>query len=439
MSTSSFASSVENGTTPDLASRIQDRSAGPGRLLTLQTPVEEVVSWRGSFLAYPDLAAGHGPVQDLTVSLLDKGTTKRDRFELAQVLEECGAKLDLSSDGLYVEVSGRALVDDLPRVMDVLAEMLQVPSFDEQEFEKARAQSLAEVQRRMEKTGAQASSALSRRLFEEGHPNYSPAPEQRIEQLQHITLDDVRAYHDAHFGATEWTLAMVGDLDHSAVEAVVADAFADWEAHDAEPVHKTEGRPDAEAGRSVIPMPDKSNVDVRMGHSVPLRRDDDAYPALYVGNYILGGNFAARLMNTVRDEKGLTYHIRSGLSGVNTRYDGYWQTSVTLSHDQLEEGIDATSAVIRQFVEEGATKEELDDKKTTITGSYAVGLATTQRLAQSILTNAERGFDLSYLDRFPEEIRALTLGEVNEAVRTYLRPDAMHKALAGVAPEPMEA
>jgi predicted Zn-dependent peptidase len=419
---------------PNLAPRIEDRAAGPGRLLTLETAVDDIVSWRGSFLAYPDLAAEDELRQELVVSLLDKGTEHRDRFELARVLEDCGAELDLSSDGLYVDVSGRALVEDLPRVMDVLAEMLRAPAFEESEFEKARAQAIAETQRRMEKTGAQASAALTRRLFGEGHPNHSAAPETIIERLRALTLEDIRAYHAAHVGATDWTLAVVGDLDHDAVEQVVAGAFAGWGPHEAEPTHETEAAPEA-VGRSVVPMPDKSNVDVRLGHPVPIRRDHPDYHALYVGNYILGGNFAARLMNTVRDEKGLTYHIGSGLSGVTTRYAGYWQTSVTLSQDALEEGLAATTDVIRRFVEEGATEAELDDKKTTITGSYAVGLATTRRLAQSILTNAERGFDTDYLDRFPEEIRALTLEEVNAAVRTHLRPDELHEALAGVPTE----
>lgn len=417
--------------TPALAPRIRDRSAGPGRLLTLETAVDDIVSWRGSFLACPDLAAEDELRQELTVSLLDKGTEHRDRFALARVLEDCGAKLDLSSDGLYVDVSGRALVEDLPRVLDVLAEMLRAPSFEESEFEKARAQAIAETRRRMEKTGAQASAALTRRLFGAGHPNHSAAPEAVIERLRSLTLEDIRAYHADHIGATDWTLAVVGDLDHDAVEQVVADAFEEWGPHEAEPTHETEATPE-DVGRSVVPMRDKSNVDVRLGHPVPIRRDHPDYHALYVGNYILGGNFAARLMDTVRDEKGLTYHIGSGLSGVTTRYGGYWQTSVTLSRDALDEGIAATTDVIRRFVEEGATEAELDDKKTTITGSYAVGLATTRRLAQSILTNAERGFETDYLDRFPEAIRALTLEEVNEAVRTHLRPDAMHEALAGV-------
>ncbi|MFB6247121.1 MAG: M16 family metallopeptidase [Salinibacter sp.] len=401
---SNASASASTTARPDLAARIEDRAA--------QDELR----------------------QELAVSLLDKGTEHRDRFELARVLEDCGAKLNLSSDGLYVDVSGRALVEDLPRVMDVLAEMLRAPAFEKPEFEKARAQAIAETQRRMEKTGAQASAALTRRLFGAGHPNYNAAPDAVIDRLRSLTLEDARAYHATHVGATDWTLAVVGDLDHDAVEQVVADAFADWGPHEAAPSHETEAAPE-DVGRSVVPMPDKSNVDVRLGHPVPIRRDHPDYHALYVGNYILGGNFAARLMNTVRDEMGLTYHISSGLSGVTTRYAGYWQTSVTLSQDALDEGIAATTDVIRRFVEEGATEAELDDKKTTITGSYAVGLATTRRLAQSILTNAERGFATDYLDRFPEEIRALTLEEVNEAVRTHLRPGKMHEALAGVPPQ----
>ncbi len=432
------STSSQSHASPELAPRIEDRPAGPGRLLTLQTSVDDVVSFRGSFVANPDLGAGDALRQQLTVSLLDKGTEHRDRFELARVLEACGAKLDLSSDGLFVEVSGRALVDDLPRVLDVAAEMLRAPAFDPDEFRKARAQVAADVQRRMEKTSAQASMALSQRLFPEGHPNFTPAPETVLEWLQALTVQDVRDYHDAHFGATEWTLAVVGDLRHDEVASVVGEAFSGWTPHDAPAVYDTDAA-SREVGRTTVPMPDKSNVDVRLGHAVPLRRDHEDYTAFFVGNYILGGNFAARLMSIIRDEMGLTYSIRSSLSGVSTRYVGSWQTSITLSHDAVDEGIGATKDVIREIVEEGATEEELDAKKTTITGSYTVGLATTERLAQSILTNAERGFEVSYLDDFPEEIRSLTLEEVNTAIRDYLDPDSVQEALAGTRPTSVEA
>lgn len=416
------------------AHRVQESTAGSCRLVVLPTPVDGFVSWRGSFLAFPELGRGDDLVQHLAVSLLDKGTTLRDRFALARVLEDRGASLRLSSDGLYVDVAGQSLKEDVPVVMEVMAEMLRAPSFPEEEFEKARAQTLAQIQRQMEKTGKRASGALSRLIFPDAHPNYNVPLQVQAERLQSVTLEDVKAYHARHFGANEWTLCVVGDAEPAALHDAVSEAFDGWKKHDAEPTYAVDALQHP-AERAVVPMPDKSNVDVRMGHALPILRDHEDYLALHVGNYILGGNFSARLMNEVRDERGLTYHIGSGLSGITTRYAGSWTVQVTLSQDKLDQGIAATKDVIQAFVNEGATEEEVEAKKTTITGSFTVGLATTQRLAQSLLTNTERGFPVSYLDRFPRMIEDLTLDSINEAVRTYLHPDAMHVALAGTLPE----
>lgn len=417
------------------ADRIYDRTVGPCRLLTLDTPVDEVVSWRGSFLTEPNLAAGDDMRQELVVNLLDKGTAQHDRFELARMLEDRGAELEISSDGLYVDLSGRALREDLPDILGVVAEMLFEPTFEPEEFEKARAQIAAQIQRKMENTGAQASSALTRALYNPAHPNYSPPPEEQLAQLQQITRDEIVAYHDEHFGANTFILTFVGDLaGDGSIERAVEQHFAGWVPHDAPSTYETAA--DAPSGGvSRVPMPDKANIDVRMGHPLRVRRDDEDYLPLYVANYILGGNFSARLMATIRDEMGLTYGINAALSGLSTRYDGHWQVGVTLSQENLERGIEATRAEVQRFVDEGVTAEELATKKTTITGSYTVGLATTKRLAQSILTNAERGFDLDYLDRFPKLIEALTLEEVNAAIQRHFDPSQFHTAMAGTVPQ----
>lgn len=418
-----------------LADRIHDRPAGPCRLLTLDTPVDDVVSWRGSFRTEPNFTAGDDLRQELVVQLLDKGTTQRDRFELARILEDRGAELNISSDGLYIDVSGRALRDDIPEILAVVAEMLFEPAFDADELEKARAQIAAQVQREMEDTGTQAAGALTRALYDPAHPNYSPPPEEQLAQLQQITREQIRAYFADHFGANDFILTMVGDrASDPAIEQAVARHFAGWAPHDAPTTYQAAAK-HVSGGESRVPMPDKGNIDVRMGHSLPVRRDDDAYLPLYVANYILGGNFSARLMATIRDEMGLTYGINASLSGVSTRYEGHWEVGVTLSQENLARGLEATRAEVQRFVDQGVTADELAAKKTTIAGSYTVGLATTKRLAQSILTNAERGFDVDYLDRFPQLIDALTLDAVNDAVRRHFDPARFHTALAGTVPQ----
>ena len=421
-----------------LASRVRDRQVGHCQLLTMPTPVSDFVSFRASFVTNPDFAAGDDIRQDLAVAMLDKGTQQRDRFELSGIIEELGASLDVFADGLYVEASGKALTKDFPTVLDVLSEMLREPLFDAEEFEKVRANTIAQLQHQLEKTSSQAGGALKRHLFPENHPNYAPPTEELIEQAQAATLADVEAYFDAHIGAKTFRMAVVGDLDHDAIERAVASSFTDWAPHESEPVHATEAAP-KKAGRSLVPMSDRSNIDVKIGHALDLYRGDDDYEAFYVANFILGGNFSARLMNEVRDERGLTYHISSGIAGISTDHQGAWRTTVTLSTEAFEAGVDATVDVIREFVEDGITDEELETVKTTITGSFVVGLATTSNLARTLLTNAERGFDVEYVDRFPDVINRLTREEVNDAIRRHLSPDHLHVAAAGAFPERVKA
>lgn len=415
---------------PTLAERVHDVKAGPCRLLVAPTPVDNVVSWRGSFQTCPDLAEGDELVQELVVELLDKGTRHRDRFALARVLEERGVELRISSDGLHVDCAGRALPSDLPVAMEVLAEMIREPALEEAEFEKARVQVAAMLQRHMEDTAAQASDALARRLFPPTHPNHAPAPRALMEQLQALTLDEVRDYHARHFGATDFILAFAGDVDPERVQQAVIERFGDWAPHGLTASHETEGRA-PEAGEAALPMPDRSNVNVVMGHALGIRRGDDDYLPLYVGNYVLGGNFSARLMAQVRDEQGLTYGIGSSLVGVSTTHDGHWEVDVTLSQDRLDEGVAATRAEVERFVEAGITADELAEKKTTIMGSYKVGLATTGQLARTLRTNAERDFPVDYLDRFPSLVEAITLDQVNDAVREHLHPDRLFLSMAG--------
>lgn len=419
---------------PTFAERVEEAACGAARVLMLPTPVDRVVSFRGSFATRPDFGAGQELEQKLVTLMLDKGTRHRDRFAVAEALEDRGVQLNFSADGLRCGFSGRALRDDLPDVLALLAEQLREPLFDADEFEKVKAQHAASLRRSLDSTGTQAAGALARRLYPADHPNYRPAPAAMLERLSALTVEDLRAYHATHFGARDLLLAFAGDLAPDPVAGAVTETLGDWGVPSAEAPFAASADPEA-PGRVDIPIADRQNLDVRMGQALALRRDHPDYLPLYVGNYILGGNFSARLMSTVRDEQGLTYGIGSTLTGVQVEYDGYWRIAVTLSGDALERGIEATLEQARAFVDGGVTQEELDEKQTTLTGTFKVGLATTGGLATSLLINAERGFGVGYLDRYPRLIEDLTCATVNEAIRRHLAAEALHVAVAGTLPD----
>lgn len=412
------------------AERITTFSIESCRVHVLPTPIKDVVSFRASFETCPHLANDEDLVEEAVTALLDKGTKHHTKDEIAELLDDLGAQLGFYSDGLRVGFVGRCLAKDAGTVFSLVAEQLREPALDPHELELVRMRLIASAKRSLESTADQAAGALRRRVFPADHPNYSIEPEKAIEAYRRISADEVRHYHEHHFGARNCEFVVVGDVTAADIEKSVRPSFESWADHTSVEAF-TETALQLEPDRIFVPMPDKPNADVAFGHGLGIRRDDPRYVPLFVGNYILGGNFSARLMSTVRDQMGLTYGIRSGLSGVDRRHEGLWEIDVTLSLDNLERGVDATADVVEAFVDGGVTADELDEKKTTITGSYRVGLATTAGLARALLHNIEKGFDASYLDRFPEEVEAVTLEDVNDAIREFLTPSSLQTVVCG--------
>jgi len=420
--------------TETLAERTLEAEVGGARLWMIPTEVRDVVSFRGSFRTAPDLTIDDDLAQHLVTDLLDKGTQHRGRFAIAEALEGRGAQLFFYPDTLRIGFSGKVLKEDLPDVLAILAEQLREPLLDPDEFAKEQGKAIAGVQHAMDSTAAQASGALKRHLFSTDHPIHVRPLEEELTELERLTVEQIKDYHAAHFGSDELRITFAGDLDADIVTEAVRANLGDW------PKHGLAAKfvPDAGAATPThesVPMADKQNLDVRLGHTLSLRRDDDDFIALFVGNKVLGGNFSARLMQIVRDEMGLTYGIGSSLAGIAIEHTGYWRVAVSLSSENLQRGIEATQNVVRDFVAGGITADELDEKKTTIAGSHVVGLATTGGLAARLLVNAERGFPVSYLDDYPERVKALSLEEVNRAIQHYFKPEALSTAVAGTLPD----
>jgi predicted Zn-dependent peptidase len=249
--------------------------------------------------------------------------------------------------------------------------------------------------------------------------------------LETIGIEDVREYYRGHFGCGDTIMCVVGDIESASAERLAADFLGDWPAKTREVTYPDDLDPESETSLIRLPMPDRPNVDVRMGHGVAVRRTADEYLPLYAGNFALGGNFSARLMRVIRDQLGLTYGISSSLVGLEREHGGHLRVAVTLSTDRLEEGIDRTLEEIRAFLKEGVSASQLEAVKTTVAGSYKVGLNSTRGISSALLTNAERGFEPGYLDAFPKMVLALTPANVNDVLRSRVKPDLLEIAVAG--------
>ncbi len=414
----------------DFASTVREAHAPGVRLIALPTAAPGVVSVQAS---HPVVLADPSDelIQDILASVLDKGTDQMDRHAIAHALESRGAQLGFSSDSRRMGFRGKMLAADASFVLGLAADLLARPALDPDEVGKAAERKAASYARASTDTGAQADAILSRLLYASDDPRHTPDFAQSAERAMTIGADKVRAHHEQARNWGPLTVVLAGD-----VAALDLDALAlrfGGRANVAAPDLPPPASTDAQTARYFIA--DKTNADIEMGHATVVDRQHPDYLALRVALFALGGNFSARLMQEVRDKQGLTYGIGASLSDADQGVGGAVSVRVTLSEQNIDRGIESTRAVVDEWARGGLTAAELEQKKTTLTGTYTVGLATTGGLAAQAHRLATTGFDLDQLDAHPAEVDALTLDQVNGAIAAHVRPHALSTAIAGPVTE----
>lgn len=408
-------------------------------VLIYPTGVKDVVTIHGSLPA-GDALAGEGniAVPTLTGMLLDKGTTAHDQFALTSELERVGATISFNVGNEMLEINAKCLRKGAPLVISLIAEQLRTPVFAAEELAKVKKQFACGFQRQLESTDFRATDAFSRAVYPEGHPNRQPTTEELLAAIDSAKLADIQAFHKTFYGPAHLTFVIVGDVDAPQIQAELAKSFADWSG--GKPVlHPAKAMAsDAPKFESVF-MADKTSVSVVLGQTTGLRYSDPDYQALRLATSVLGGSgFSGRLMQTVRDKEGLTYGIYSNTSN-DTFSDGDWKITATFAPTLLTKGLASTREQLAKWCDKGISKEELEYRKTNLVGSFKVSLATTEGMAASLLAAIHRGYDQTWLDQYPRVIEALTLDQVNGAVKKHLNPENMVLIEAGTIPSAVPA
>jgi zinc protease len=414
-----------------IADNIRRTQVGTIDVVSLTTGVKDVVTLRGTLPVGNVAAPENNPaLARLTGSMLDKGTTQKDKFAIAQQLESVGATLSFGVGNEVLTIAGKCLKKDVPLLISLIAEQLRSPAFAPEEFAKVQKQYAGALQRALDDTDTRASDAFTRAVYPLGHPNRQPPTDELLTAINATTLDAVKAFHAAYYGPAHLTLILVGDVDSATVQGEVARAFAGWTGGKL-PTPPTARGGDLDAPRDqTVFMADKTNVSVVWGMATGLRYRDPDTLALRVGTDVLGGGFSARLMGNVRNKEGLTYGIGAGVMGDSVR-DGDWRIMANFSPALLEKGVESTKRQLTKWHEDGITADELAKRKTDLTGSYKVGLSTTTGMATTLMNTLIRGYDVTWLDEYPEKIQALRLAEVNGAIKKHVNPGKLVLLKAG--------
>lgn len=365
--------------------------------------------------------------------MLDKGTGKYTRQEIEDKMDELKANVYIGggSSGAYAMVETER--DKLPAVIDLLGEMFTNPTFPEEEFKKLKTERLASLEESRSEPNAIASMEMQRRMsnYPKDDPRYTMTFDEEIEAINALTLEEVRAFYEDFYGATDATVAIVGDFDAEAAEAALDRNFKSWESPAPYKRMKDEYY-EPEPANVEIETPDKANAMFLAGQPLNLNKDDKDYPALLLGNFMLGGGFLnSRLATRIRQEEGLSYGVGSFLAADSRDRSSAWQAYAIYAPENVEALEKAFKEEIEKVRTEGFTAEEVEAAKSGWIQSQSVNRSQDRSLASKLNSYLDLDRTLEWDASLEEAVMKLTPEQINAAMAKYLDPDKMVLVKAG--------
>lgn len=365
---------------------------------------------------------------DFVASSLMRGTQRRSFDAIYNELESTGASMGFDSGVYNVSFGGRALVEDLPLLLKLLAESLQTPTFPKDEIERLRAQLLTGLALRAQDTADMADMLFEKMLYGD-HP-YSRPSDGTVETIRAITRKDMEKFHRLHFGPRGMVIAIVGGIHPKKAVEAVERALGGWQVSgqvDApllpplKPVRKTM--------KSHHPIAGKSQSDLIVGVLAPKRKDPD-YMAASLGNSVLGQfGMMGRIGDVVREKSGLAYYAYSSLNtGIGP---GSWEVAAGVNPANLKKALGLIETELRRFVKHGVTRDELADSQANYIGRLPLSLESNSGVVSALLNIHRYDLGMDYYQRYEGMVRSVTRADVLEVARKYIDPDRLVIATSG--------
>lgn len=365
---------------------------------------------------------------DFTTSTLKRGTKTRSFQGIYDTLESIGASLGIGCGPHTAGFGGKALAEDLPTLLEVLADVLMNPTFPKEDIERVRSQLLTGLDLRAQDTNSMAMLEFDKLLYKD-HPYQHPS-DGYIETIRAIQVKDLAAYHQKYFGPKGTALVIVGPYEPEHVISLAEEHLGGWLNE-----NQAEARqvPDMPAPEKTVQkhhvIEEKSQTDLVVGTIGPSRRREGYYSAL-LGNSVLGQfGMMGRIGESVRNQAGLAYYAYSSLS--SSIGPGQWMVSAGVAPQNREKALDLIKAELRKFVEEPVSAEELEDVQSNYIGKLPLSLESNAGVAAALIRMETHQLGLDYLHNYEKMIREITQQSILEAAREFLDPDRLVISSAG--------
>jgi zinc protease len=358
-------------------------------------------------------------------AMMDEGAGDLDSlaFQVRAQALAMRMEFDASRDVMLGNV--QTLSANKNEVFDLVRLALSKPRFDEDALERVRAQILAGLTFDENDPETVASLAWDRLAFQD-HPYGRPIKGTKA-SIGAMSRDDLKGYADRIFARDKLVISVVGDIDADTLGKTLDHVFGDLPARSVlSPI--AEAKPPLGPTREIIVMDVPQSV-AQFGHRGIARKDTDFIPA-YMLNYIIGGGgFSSRLMEEVREKRGLAYSVHSNIFPY--QHGAVFVGNVATKNEALGQSLDVIEIELKRLAEQGPTAEELANAKSYLTGAYALRFESSSSIANQLLWIQIEDLGIDYVDRRNAQIEAVSLEDIKRVAKRLIEADRLITTIVG--------
>jgi zinc protease len=378
-------------------------------------------------------ATNKAVIADLAADMLMRGTKTRTRQQIKDAFDRLKAQVVIFGGPTSVRANIETTRPNLVEALRLLGDVLREPAFEDKEFEELRRENLAGIEQNRSEPTALGSNAYQRYLnpWPKGDPRYVATFDEQVAEYTAATLEDARRFYAENYGASHGELVVVGDFDPAEVQRTATELFGAWQSP--RPFERIPSEyKDIAANTLAIETPDKANAFFLAGMNLSLRDDDPDYPALVMGNYMLGGGFLnSRLAVRIRQKEGISYGVGSGLFASALDRVGGFQAYAIYAPENAQRVEQAFREEVDRMLKEGFTTDEVQKAKEGWLQSRQVSRSQDGGLVGQLGNNLFVGRTLSFDAGIETRVAALTPDMVNAAMRKYIDPAKLTVVKAG--------
>ena len=360
----------------------------------------------------------------LMMALLEEGTGELDARGFTQAVDELATSFNFDASDDSVSVSARMLSENRDEAIALLKGAISAPSFEQKAIDRVKAQIVSIVQSDLKDPNKIARRAFEKAAFGD-HP-YGSDVNGTVEQIGALTREDIQNAHRDTMALDRIFISAVGDITAEELGTLLDTLLGDLPTTGAEMPTRVEVG--LEPGVTVVPFDTPQSVAL-FGHR-GLKRDDPDFFAAFIANTILGGGgFDSRLMDEVRDKRGLTYGVYSYLAPKD--HSELLVGQVASANDRIGAAIDVIKDEWSKIAQDGVTQAELDHSKTFLTGAYPLRFDGNGPIANILVGMQMQRLPIDYANTRNDKVNAVTLEQINRVIKEVYLPDELHFTVVG--------